>query len=43
MGITCTPWDKTKGMFAKLQNELDNQAKADKKAAAKESKKKTIN
>lgn len=39
MGITCKPWDKTKGMFKKLQNELDAQAKADKKAASKEAKK----
>ena len=43
MGITCTPWDKTRGMFVKLQNELDSQAKADKKVSAKENKKKTTN
>lgn len=41
MGISCKPFGKTKGIFAKLQNQLDAEVKAEKKAAAKETKKVT--
>ena len=41
MGISCKPYGKWKGVFAKLQNQLDEEVKAEKKAAAKELKKAT--
>lgn len=41
MGISCKPWGAWKGTFAKLQRELDAEAKAEKKASAKSNKKAT--
>lgn len=35
MGVSCKPWGAMKGTFAKLQRELDANAKAEKKASEK--------
>lgn len=41
MGISCKPCGTWKGIFAKLQKELDEKVKAEKKASSKADKKAT--